>query len=151
MEHAGDGWLSYDRRFRLRAAVDPGMSWATIDTTLWNLAFSGKAKATRCKHCFSLSHPSADCELASTSESTSQLSNPFVGRICFDWNKDPRPGCSRVNCSFHHICTNCARDPSIQNKYHKAVFCPYYPAPKGRVGGKAQYSSGYQEHRSYRN
>ena len=132
LEYAGDGWLGYDRRFRLRAAADPSMSWATIDTTLWNLAFSGKAKATRCKHCFSLSHNSADCELGSTTGTTSQPLNPFTGRICFDWNKDPRPGCSRANCSYHHICTNCARDPSIQNKYHKAVFCPYYPMQNWR-------------------
>ena len=62
MEYAGDAWLGYDRRFRQRAAADPGMSWATIDPTFWSLAFSGRAKASRCKHCFSLTHTSANCE-----------------------------------------------------------------------------------------
>ena len=40
----------------------PQINWAVIDTTLWNLAFSGKARSTRCKHCFSLSHLSKDCK-----------------------------------------------------------------------------------------
>ena len=43
----------------------PQCSWSNIDTTLWLLAFSGQARANRCKFCFSLSHTSKDCELAS--------------------------------------------------------------------------------------
>ena len=34
IEYAGNAWLGYDRRFRQRAAADPGMSWAMIDPTL---------------------------------------------------------------------------------------------------------------------
>ena len=45
MEYAGDGWLGYDRRFRMAVAGNPSINWATIDTTLWNLAFSGKGKS----------------------------------------------------------------------------------------------------------
>jgi len=122
MEYAGDAWLGYDRRFRQRAAADPSTSWAVIDTTLWNLAFSGKAKASRCKHCFSLTHTSAECEWTSAPGSTVYPSTAQVGRICFDWNRDPRPGCSHADCTYKHVCTNCAQDPSILNKFHKAVF-----------------------------
>ena len=61
-EYAGDGWLGYDRRFRMAAAGNPSINWAAIDTTLWNLAFSGKARSAQYKHCFSLSHLSKDCE-----------------------------------------------------------------------------------------
>ena len=62
MEHSGDHWLGYDRRFRMTVAGNPLVNWASIDTTLWNLAFSAKGKSSWCKHCFSLSHSSNDCE-----------------------------------------------------------------------------------------
>ena len=39
MEYADDAWLGYDRKFRQRAAADPGMSWAMMDPTFWSLAF----------------------------------------------------------------------------------------------------------------
>ena len=40
LEYQDDVWMAYDRRFCQRtAATQP---WAHIDTTLWNLAFSGK-------------------------------------------------------------------------------------------------------------
>ena len=64
MEYAGNGWMGYDRRFRQVAAANPNIVWAQIVTTLWNLAFSGKARAVRCKFCFSLSHTSAECNWA---------------------------------------------------------------------------------------
>ena len=150
MEYAGDAWLGYDRRFRQRAAADLGMSWAKIDPTLWSLAFSGRAKASRCKYCFSLTHTSANCEW-STPEQGGQPPMPTTGPICFDWNKDPRPGCSRANCSYQHFCYYCAQDPSILNKFHKSVFCPYYTASKGRGGGRSQYIWGKQAQRSYKN
>ena len=56
LEYQGDGWLGYDRRFRQRAAANPGLVWANIDTTLWNLAFAGQGSTSRCCHCFCLSH-----------------------------------------------------------------------------------------------
>ena len=64
MEYSGDAWLGYDRRFRQCAVTDNTKIWAIIDPTLWNLAFSGKARATRCKFCFSLCHGSSDCAWA---------------------------------------------------------------------------------------
>ena len=63
-EYRNDSWLNYDRRFRLRAASQPGRSWAAIDSTIWNLAFAGQAKATRCNHCFSFAHSTSNCHLS---------------------------------------------------------------------------------------
>ena len=63
-EYKNDCWLSYDQKFHQRAACLPHISWSTIDSTLWNLAFAGQAKSDHCKHCFSLSHSSRDCDLA---------------------------------------------------------------------------------------
>ena len=47
-------------RFKQKAAEDPGMPWAIIDPKLWSLAFLGRTKVSQCKHCFSLTHASAD-------------------------------------------------------------------------------------------
>ena len=46
MEHGGDGWIGYDRRFCMTAAGNPSINWATIDTTQWQLAFSGEGKSS---------------------------------------------------------------------------------------------------------
>ena len=56
VQYAGDGWIGYDRRFRQIAATKLHVTWAQIDTTLWNIAFSGKARLVRCKFCFSIMH-----------------------------------------------------------------------------------------------
>ena len=45
-------------------------SWSNIDTTLWLLAFSGQARTNHCNICFSPSHTSKDCELASGTHDT---------------------------------------------------------------------------------
>ena len=34
-----DGWILYDRRFRLKASASRTRQWATIDITIWNMAF----------------------------------------------------------------------------------------------------------------
>ena len=49
MKYKNDCWIGYDRRFRQQAASCPHTPWSTIDTTLWNLAFTGHARTTRCK------------------------------------------------------------------------------------------------------
>ena len=54
VEHAGEGWIGYGRRFREIVATKPNVVWAQIDTTLWNIAFSRKATSARCKFCFIL-------------------------------------------------------------------------------------------------
>ena len=64
MQYAGDGWMGYDRRFTQIAAMKPHVTWAQIDTTWWNLAFSGKARSVSCKFCFSIMHTSTECEWA---------------------------------------------------------------------------------------
>ena len=43
-EYEGETWLGYDRRFRQMAAAKLGCKWATVDPTLWNMAFTGHAR-----------------------------------------------------------------------------------------------------------
>ena len=74
IQYEGDSWIGYDRRFRLSAAANSTKIWASLDPTLWNLAFAGSARVSRCKHCFSLTHPSIECEWAS--EAAQPISTP---------------------------------------------------------------------------
>ena len=130
MEYQGEAWMGYDRRFRQRAMANPHISWSTIDTTLWNLAFAGKARVARCTHCFSLSHPSNQCEWAPDpipSTNYHQASAVKSQPICRAWNTDSRPGCRFANCAFNHICWYCSADPQVTDKIHKGIFCPNHP------------------------
>lgn len=53
--------MGYDCHFRQQAAATP-TRWDVVNSTLWNLAFSGRA-CTSCCCCFSLSHCYSDCEI----------------------------------------------------------------------------------------
>ena len=65
MEYKGDCWMGYNCRFWQITVSNPDRSWASIDPTLWNLAFAGQAKTAQYMHCFSLLHHSSDCKFAS--------------------------------------------------------------------------------------
>ena len=148
-EYRGDRWLGYDRRFRLQVAATPSIKWAVADSTLWNIAFSGRAGVSRCGYCFSLSHQSSDCEslpdtykeeipykyqLPRTTQYGERTSHtnklpPYhqprsVQPVCYNFNENPKPGCQHPNCRFDHSCYWCRHDPKISNKRHKAIFCP---------------------------
>ena len=133
-EYQGDCWLGYDRRCRHQAAAIPSAKWAIADSTLWNLAFSGRACTSRCSHCFSLSHQSGDCEtLPNTHRERTPYRNqpvipPRIGKpVCYSFNENPKPGCQHPNCRYDHSCYWCRHDPKITNKCHKAIFCPNRP------------------------
>ena len=67
LEYKGNWRMSYDQRLQQIAASEPGRSWASVDPTLWNLAFAGQAKTTWCIQCFSMSHQLNNCEFSSIS------------------------------------------------------------------------------------
>ena len=107
MQYAGDGWMGYDQRFRQITATKPHVTWAQIDTTLWNLAFSGKARSVHCKFCFSITHTSTECEWApdqgsdssgtqSQHQASAQPVTPYPAssrqrRICMLYNHESTP------------------------------------------------------------
>ena len=123
MEYKNDCWIGYDRRFRQQAASCPHTPWSTVDTTLWNLAFAGHARTTRCKYCFSLVHQSTDCDLSPEMPNQSRQKNQRP-QFCFRWNETPAPMCPYLNCKYQHICYICAQDPANTNVSHKAIHCP---------------------------
>ena len=141
MEYEGDGWLGYDRRFRQTAAASPDMSWAKIEPTLWNKAFAGQARASRCKHCFSLTHVADDCDWAPTPSAThspKQRSTGSDGRprpplICYEWNHNPSSTCRFPNCKYLHICWFCSRDPNATKKTTRQCFAPCTDVHKLKV------------------
>ena len=137
-EYLGEGWMGYDRHFWQRAAATPTQQWAMVEPTLWNIAFAGRANPSRCKLCFSTTHLTTDCELVGDQQTSAQTTSSRPPRtpaftkdssfprrrICFDWNETASPDCPRRNCIYEHICYLCDRDPSVQNKHHKAMYCP---------------------------
>ena len=129
IQYEGDSWVGYDRRFRLNAAANSIKVWASLDPTLWNLAFAGNARVSRCKHCFALTHTSSECEWASeAAQPRSTPPQPLFDptrqyrRICHKWNTPGR--CPVAGCTYEHICLTCAYDPTIGNKVHKVIHCP---------------------------
>ena len=139
-EYEGDTWLGYDRRFRQMVAATPDAKWATVDPTLWNMAFTGQARIQRCKYCFSLSHQAADCEWAPNSKTPSTLNRQFrsMTPICKAWNFSSHVACDFVNCTYQHICLRCGKDTSVTDKAHKLINCPKRQ-PQRRPAQSAQY------------
>ena len=54
-----EGWLEYDRKFRINAAADPSLKWDIIDPNLWQLATTGRARCA-CQACRAAHPPSAN-------------------------------------------------------------------------------------------
>jgi len=123
LEYKGDSWAGYDRRFRQQAASNPQTSWSSTDSTLWLMAFTGRARTSRCCYCFSLTHRSSDCDLA---PDLPKDSNQLTRKICFRWNESQNPQCTFPNCKFEHVCYICARDPNNTDITHKAINCPQH-------------------------
>ena len=54
----GAAWVAYDRLYRRQALAQRSLDWAKEDSSLYNEAFVGQAKAiSRCRHCLSDFHP----------------------------------------------------------------------------------------------
>ena len=103
----------------MNAAANCLTTWAQVDTTLWHLAFTGKAKSNRCKYCFSLTHPSDDYDWAPTTSTpmpwTPQRQHSGQ-KICYIWNDTPG-ACPVTRYQFEHICVCCAYNPWVQDKF----------------------------------
>ena len=109
----GDGWVIYDSYYRRKAAVTKNLDWASIDFTLYNETFSGRAKALeRCRHCLSEHHLSSECQYA-------PVANPAIRPPLPQYMaRQPQQSCQLFNsrlgnrCRFHpckyaHTCSAC--------------------------------------------
>lgn len=122
----GSGWFSYDRAFRRQAATIKNLNWSQTDSTLFSLAFTGKAKQmSTCDLCFSTNHTTNQCPDAQfsffpvqawTSNIGMGTSSPFpqsgakpARTVCGLYNSRRGPlSCTfGARCKFAHICSLC--------------------------------------------
>ncbi len=142
-DYEGQAWARYDEAFRRRAAIDGDRCWSKLNTTIYTMCFTGKAKSSvaRCEFCLATTHTSADCAqsgdrdpdvrarlkaietailaLVSGAEpkfrTSLKTSRPKSGEICNLWNGNQ---CSYgADCHHMHICLECKGD-------HPALYCP---------------------------
>ncbi len=102
-------WAEYDTRFRMQAAAQQCTRLAKLDTTLWTIAFVNAEPAHRCRWCFSVDHPSGDCD-EKPEEEEDKESTLNKRRKLFQESKQPiwnRGVCRSSWCSFRHICIEC--------------------------------------------
>ena len=125
----GSAWASYDAAFRRQAANRKSLDWATIDPTIYNEAFTGRAKhLARCRYCLADTHSAYDCPYGPGEDQPPQklprwsqgtpASSPRGERgssrsieLCGLFNKPDGNRCSFKWCRYAHICAKCRRGP----------------------------------------
>ena len=104
--HCREGkWLTYDRRFRLKASASNATEWSTIDITIWNTTFPERAIYGY--------HSQGPLHYQSRSNPPQKPARPLLPAqqpICLDWNDNPN-GCSRNPCRYAHVCYRCVHNP----------------------------------------
>ena len=127
--YEGTAWASYDVAFQRQAAATHSLNLGTVDSTLYNEAFTGRARlTTRCKYCLGDSHGSFECIYAPPPSNAPGLpgSQPRPGlprsgaggpELCLKFNKPEGNRCYFRRCKFAHLCSKC-RQP------HPSAECP---------------------------
>ena len=111
MEYEGDAWLGYDRQ---RAASTPQAGWEKSDSTLWDMAFSGKARTNHCHHYFSLSHKSSECEWSP------KVARPVPQPLMASFKQQVAPetsSCQNIICKSFHF------DPRLALRIAATIMC----------------------------
>lgn len=126
IKHPLHAWLSYDIKFRTKAASDPSLQWDVRDIDLWLEHFPGTgAQPNRwpCSHCGSTAHYPSNCPFRSSPANaqgggaptpygggqsapavTQQRPTSTPPNTCRDYNRN---SCYRTNCRFLHRCEHC--------------------------------------------
>ena len=136
----GDGWATYDRNFRKKAAAHQGIKWGDLDMPLWALAFCNAEAREHCAICMSIDHDTRACEDYDSPDEERTPKSKSSGRsgksrgreasqekqpICIKWN---RSNCTSATCEYRHVCLDC-------HQHHKERDCPsgrkrYSPYPR---------------------
>ena len=143
VECQGHSWLDYDRTFRFRAMSQSDLKWSFVDPTLWSLAFSGKGKVNRCRHCFSLTHTSSEYGWNPASQTSLTSGTPHstgthhstcppqafrrFPAVCYTWNNSAASNCPYPDCKYEHKSTICTQEAGATDVLHKAIYCPCHP------------------------
>ena len=141
LEFEGAAWAVYDDSFRRQAETTGNWQWSRVNTSLYSMCFTGKAKkASRCDRCLSAAHRSEDCALpgdedpdvakrlktieaavmALTQSPTTQQPRSWAAEPCrkFNWNE-----CKFRGCKYAHRCISCRGN-------HPASQCSSSSAPQ---------------------
>ena len=125
-------WASYDMAYRRQAANQGSLDWGTVDTALYNEAFTGRARAiARCCYCLTDTHSSPECPYApadsrppetrqftdartATGRSTARSAPPgsqaprtTTVEICRLFNSPAGNNCKFAQCRYAHLCVRC--------------------------------------------
>ena len=123
-EYEGSAWSAYDAAFRRQAATTGHREWSKINTSLYTICFTGKARRSqRCEGCLSASHKTAECYVtdedpdmarrvravesavvAFSSTPQSSTSRARSQDICRLFNDRK---CQFRNCKYRHACKWC--------------------------------------------
>ena len=123
-EYEGSAWAAYDAAFRRQAATTGHREWSKINTSLYTICFTGKARRVqRCEGCLSASHKTAECYVMDEDpdmarrvravesavvafSSTPQSSTSWMRsqEICRLFNERK---CQFRNCKYRHVCKWC--------------------------------------------
>ena len=129
-------WASYDVAYRRQAANRGSLDWGTIDTGLYNDAFTGRAKAIpRCSYSLANTHVAGECPdaplprqqaptlpqdkpMRSLVRSPSLLPRAAAEvEICRLYNAPGGSRCRFLLCRYAHLCESC-------HTPHSASECP---------------------------
>ena len=125
-EYEGAAWAAYDAAFRRQAAATGQRDWGKINSSLYTICFTGKAKRSqRCDNCLSAAHKTAECyavgdeepdvagrvravESALLAFSTNHGSpagrGPRSAEVCRLFNERK---CNFRSCKYRHACRWC--------------------------------------------
>ena len=149
----GSAWASYDAAYRRQSANRRSLEWAVIDPTIYNEAFTGRAKLLpRCQYCLAETHMARDCSYVPTEEpppaklprivqgvagpsqhlqwsGAGDRHNARVVEICDRYNQPEGNKCIFKWCRFAHVCARCRSGPHPASGCNR---CQGWPAAELR-------------------
>ena len=139
----GSAWVIYDTAYRRQAANNRRLDWATTDPALYNVAFTGRAKAIpRCRFCLADSHQSQECIFAPEETKLQCMGQqpPWrgsatvpVAQICRLFNWPGGNACRFRQCRYAHLCARCNRPhPVSECDRRQPARRPRSPSPTVR-------------------
>lgn len=112
--HSAGWWVTYDRRFHLKASATKNTKWSAYDVTICNhWLHHGKLplKATPIHLC-----------KQSCSSPFLPIPTNYRWQACLNWN-DSQDGCTHSACHYDHICYRCVHKTRVTDEGHKAIDC----------------------------
>jgi hypothetical protein len=145
-KYKGEGWATYDRNFRKKAAAHPGMKWGDLDAPLWSLAFCNATAREHCSMCMSVDHSTKECEdydspgedQPSKASSTARTQRWGKPHICKNWNNS---NCTSASCEYQHICLECHQRHKLKHCPTSKRYAPYSKERPQKEGKKTPFPS----------